>query len=56
MSFFGCRNYSGPDDEICSKMHTCNHCQKMEALEELADLQSRLIQLLKDKLVPGELS
>ena len=50
MSIFGCRNYSGPDDEICSNHRTCNHCQKMEALEELAHLQSRLIELLKERL------
>lgn len=49
MSIFGCRNYTD-DNNTCSKLHTCNHCQKMEALEDLANLQSRLIELLKDKL------
>ena len=48
MSIFGCRNYSGSDDETCSQLRTCNHCQLIEALEEIADTQRRLINLLKD--------
>jgi hypothetical protein len=50
MSIFGCRNYTDDDNNTCSKIHTCNHCQKMEALEELTDTQHRLIKLLKEKL------
>jgi len=48
LSAFGCRNYSGPDEEVCSDRFECNHCQKMAALEELADTQRRLIELLKE--------
>ncbi len=50
MSRFGCTNYSGDDNDGCDDRFTCNHCQYLEALHELADHQRRLIELLKEKL------
>ena len=54
MSRFGCSNndsaHHADDEQRCSDMLTCNHCQLLEVLHELTDYQHRLIELLKEKL------
>jgi len=51
---FGCSNndshYHSDDDQYCTDLQTCNHCQLLEALTELAEYQHSLIELLKEKL------